>query len=71
MDPGPGVEDMKQYKFGGDFLRPECKRFVHAYPTFVSPSARERASDAIEDHVGPRVVQDEMVPEKPVLDIVR
>lgn len=64
-------KEMKQYKFSADFLHPGFKRSVYAYPTPASPSTRERAPNAIQDHVRPRVVQDEMSPEEPVLDIVR
>jgi hypothetical protein len=32
VDCGRGVQGMKRYKFGADFLPPELKRLVYAYP---------------------------------------
>jgi tyrosine-protein phosphatase SIW14 len=68
--PDQAFKEMKQYKFGADFLHPEFKRFVYAYPAAL-PSARQRAPNAIENNVRPRVVKDEMTTEEAVLNIVR
>jgi protein tyrosine/serine phosphatase len=36
-------QEMKQYKFGADFLHPEFKRFVYAYQVPSSAPAATRA----------------------------
>jgi protein tyrosine/serine phosphatase len=42
--PDQAFKEMKQYKFGADFLHPEFKRFVYAYQ--VSPAAAPAAITA-------------------------
>jgi len=39
-------QEMKQYKFGADFLHPEFKRFVYAYPTAASIVSPGKATGA-------------------------
>ena len=39
-------KEMKRYKFGADFLHPEFKRFVYAYPAAVSAVSPGKATGA-------------------------
>jgi tyrosine-protein phosphatase SIW14 len=38
-DPARAFAEMKQYKFGADFLHPEFKQFVYDYPATLAPAA--------------------------------
>jgi hypothetical protein len=40
-------DEMKQYKFGSDFLHPEFKKFVLTYKTPTAPRALDGAVAAV------------------------
>jgi len=39
-DPGQAFAEMKQYKFGADYLHPEFKRFIYDYPVALAHAAQ-------------------------------
>jgi len=39
--PDQAFKEMKQFKFGADFLHPEFKNFVYGYPTLLARTAPE------------------------------
>jgi hypothetical protein len=44
-DASKAFTEMKQFKFGADFLHPEFKAFVYAYkPDVIAPPASELAT---------------------------
>src|SRR5216117_2405059 len=42
-------KEMKQYKFGADFLHPEFKEFVYRYHADVAPTAPAHAGVAVKN----------------------
>jgi protein tyrosine/serine phosphatase len=45
-DPARAFTEMKQYKYGADFLHPEFKQFVYDYPAVLAQAAAAPAAAA-------------------------